>query len=179
MASVWREKIISTLCSSLTFRGTTGFFYFVFIPAFITLSIHGHSTFLLHFVSLAVALTHSLSRADKWSWFKMWPTRRIIVRFVFTLVRLIAAASFTSLQAHCTRTSFTIWYHQARKWFFEWCTVSTRQENCQGCRYRWLAAFYQKFFCTAVSVAVDRRNAMERCVSRDWLVITASERPKD
>lgn len=33
------------------------------------------------------------------------------------------------------------------------------------------AAFYQKFFCTVVSAAADRRNAMVRCVSRDWLVI--------
>lgn len=35
------------------------------------------------------ALTHGLSRA-----LKMWPTRRIIVQFIFTLVRFIAATKF-------------------------------------------------------------------------------------
>lgn len=85
-----KNHLDEALCSSLTIRGTTGFFYFVFIPAFITLSIHGHSTFLLLSVSVARALTHSLSRPDKWSWFEMWPARRIIVRFIFTLVRFIA-----------------------------------------------------------------------------------------
>lgn len=56
-----KNHLADALCSSLTIRGTTGFFYFVFIPAFITLSIHGHSTFLLLSVSVATR-THSLAQ---------------------------------------------------------------------------------------------------------------------